>query len=87
QRVADLELALAGRDAEIAAMEAALAELSAVPGEAPPRPADLAGRTLLYVGGRPRLTDRLSALARQRGAVFLSHDGGMEEGAALLPAL
>jgi hypothetical protein len=29
----------------------------------------------------------LSALARGRGAVFLSHDGGMEEGAGLLPAL
>lgn len=87
RRVADLELALAERDAEIAALEAALAGLSAPPGEMPPQPADLSGLTLLYVGGRPRLADRLSALARGRGAVFLSHDGGMEEGAGLLPAL
>jgi len=84
-RIASLEAAETDRQAEIAALEAALAELTAAPDAAPP--IDLSGLTLLYVGGRRRLADQLRALTTRRGATFLSHDGGMEEGAALLPAL
>lgn len=85
ERIAMLEAAERERQAEIAALEAALAELTEAP-DAPPA-ADLSGLTLLYVGGRRRLADQLRALTTRRGATFLSHDGGMEEGAALLPAL
>ena len=43
--------------------------------------------TLLYVGGRPAQIGRLRALAERSGAVFLHHDGGVEERGGLLPGL
>lgn len=84
-RIAALAAADAAHQAEIATLEAALAELIETPDEAVP--VDLSGLTLLYVGGRRKLADQLRALTTRRGGIFLSHDGGMEEGAALLPAL
>ena len=48
---------------------------------------DLDGLTVLYVGGRPGLIDRLKAVAARRGGTLLSHDGGIEENLAALPGL
>jgi septal ring factor EnvC (AmiA/AmiB activator) len=39
----------------------------------------LAGITLLYVGGRTRNIAQLRILAEARGAVFLHHDGGIDD--------
>ncbi len=43
--------------------------------------------TLLYVGGRQGQIGHLRALAERSGAVFLHHDGGVEERGGLLPGL
>lgn len=43
--------------------------------------------TLLYVGGRPNLFDRLRKLAESRNIELLFHDGGVEDNLSLLPAL
>jgi Uncharacterized protein conserved in bacteria (DUF2325) len=48
---------------------------------------DLAGLTVLYVGGRPGLIDQLKAVASRRGGTLISHDGGIEENLAALPGL
>ncbi|MFK0164901.1 DUF2325 domain-containing protein [Rhizobium sp. NPDC090279] len=43
--------------------------------------------TLLYVGGRPNLFDRLRKLAESRNIELLFHDGGVEDNLSLLPAM
>ena len=48
---------------------------------------DLAGLTLLYVGGRAHQVPLLKGLVERAGASFLHHDGGIEHGSALLPGL
>jgi hypothetical protein len=48
---------------------------------------DLGGLTLLYVGGRAHQIPLLKGLVEHAGGHFLHHDGGIEHGAALLPAL
>ncbi len=48
---------------------------------------DLAGLTLLYVGGRAHQIPLLRGLVERAGGQFLHHDGGIEHGAALLQAL
>jgi hypothetical protein len=48
---------------------------------------ELAGVTLLYVGGRAHQIPQLRALVERIGARLLHHDGGIEQGAALLPGL
>ncbi|WP_449409293.1 DUF2325 domain-containing protein [Methylobacterium komagatae] len=48
---------------------------------------DLTGRTLLYVGGRPRQVAQLRRFVEARGGTLLSHDGGIEESRTLLPGL
>ena len=47
----------------------------------------LSGLTLLYVGGRQAHIGHLRALAERSGALFLHHDGGIEERGALLQGL
>lgn len=47
----------------------------------------LTGRTLLYVGGRPRQVARLRRFVEQRDGHLLSHDGGIEDNLTLLPGL
>jgi hypothetical protein len=99
QQLGDLRLALGmERDARAAAeqreielrREIEAIETSLVPHDATdamaadPRPLNL---TLLYVGGRLAQLGRLRALAEQAGAVFLHHDGGVEERGGLLPGL
>ncbi|OWJ59434.1 DUF2325 domain-containing protein [Inquilinus limosus] len=72
---------------EIAALEAALDAPAAEAGDMPgPTPA-LRGRTLLYVGGRPKQVDQLRALTARFGGMLLSHDGGVEDSPTLLPGL
>lgn len=56
----------------------------------PARAADaerLAGRTLLYVGGRPGQIVQLRALVEQQGGRLIHHDGGVEGRSGLLPGL
>jgi hypothetical protein len=48
---------------------------------------DLAGATLLYVGGRPHQIARLRAVIEQSSGHLIHHDGGIEERADLLPGL
>jgi len=48
---------------------------------------DLAGLTLLYVGGRAHQVPLLKGLVERACGEFLHHDGGIEHAAALLPAL
>jgi hypothetical protein len=86
-RIQSLESQAAVLQLELSAMEAALAELdgtSQEPGEALP---DLAGKRLLYVGGRPKQIDQIRALISRQGGALITHDGGVEESTALLPGL
>jgi len=46
-----------------------------------------AAQTLLYVGGRRGLFDRLKFLACQQGYELFVHDGGIEDNLSLLPGL
>jgi hypothetical protein len=48
---------------------------------------DLSGRTILYVGGRTHQIPQFKALVERTGARFLHHDGGIEQGSAVLPGL
>jgi hypothetical protein len=48
---------------------------------------DLAGVTILYVGGRPHHVARLRLLIEHVGGQFIHHDGGIEERMNLLPGL
>lgn len=87
ERAEQAERQTAALQAELAALEATLAEPAAEPGEVRrPAPA-LQGRTLLYVGGRPKQVEQLRALAARLGGVLLSHDGGVEDSPTLLPGL
>ena len=67
---------------EIDAVEASLA----VPQEDTPA-VRLDGVVLLYVGGRPNQVAHMRAMVEQLGAVFLHHDGGVENHQNLLPGL
>jgi Uncharacterized protein conserved in bacteria (DUF2325) len=46
---------------------------------------DLAGTTVLYVGGRANQIPQLRALVESSGGQFLSHDGGLEQSLGQLP--
>jgi hypothetical protein len=48
---------------------------------------DLAGATILYVGGRANQLPRFKMLVEQAGGQLIHHDGGVEDAAALLPGL
>ena len=50
------------------------------------RPLDLAGLTILYVGGRAHNVVQLRMLAERSGALFLHHDGGIGDRMGLLEA-
>ncbi|PGH57147.1 hypothetical protein CRT60_11740 [Azospirillum palustre] len=69
--------------AELAAQERAMAGHG--PSEDAPR--TLEGYTLLYAGGRPSLVRQVRSMAERRGAVLLTHDGGIEDSPTLLPGL
>ncbi|WP_029008689.1 DUF2325 domain-containing protein [Azospirillum halopraeferens] len=50
-------------------------------------PADLDGRSILYVGGRPALMPHLRAAVEARNGSLLHHDGGMEQATRCLEGL
>src|SRR5262249_32531194 len=70
--------------AELDAAERHLAALARPHGE---RPLELAGMTLLYVGGRANQIPAFRALIEDAGGTFLHHDGGIEHASGLLPGL
>ena len=47
----------------------------------------LAGKTVLYVGGKAKSIQHLRPVVTSAGAIFLHHDGGQEQSARLLPGL
>jgi hypothetical protein len=71
---------------ELEAIECALLPDDRIENVAP-EARQLAGLTLLYVGGRPATIGRLCDLAERAGAIFLYHDGGIEERGRLLAGL
>lgn len=71
---------------ELEAAEARLAALATTDGETP-GDLDLAGITILYVGGRPHQVARLRLLVEQSSGTLIHHDGGIEERKDLLPGL
>jgi hypothetical protein len=78
------EQAVAQLSMEVAAVEATLLPARAE-GDSPPIRLD--GTTLLYVGGRTHHMPCLREIAEEMGAVFLRHDGGVEETTATLAGL
>ena len=72
---------------ELAALEATLAELTGAERESTGAMPDLAGRRLLYVGGRPKQLEQLRSLSSRLGGTLLTHDGGIGESTTLLPGL
>jgi hypothetical protein len=73
------------RDLEL--VEDQLAGLLQSPTDSVEGALELAGRTILYVGGRANQIPQLKAMVERMGARFLHHDGGIEHSAALLPGL
>jgi len=51
------------------------------------REIQLAGKTLLYIGGRAHQVPQLRQLVERSGAQFLHHDGGIEHSRAIIPGL
>ncbi|WP_431053026.1 DUF2325 domain-containing protein [Roseateles sp. L2-2] len=73
---------------ELAAAEAELQRLSAgTPDASGDGSALLAGRRILYVGGRPSSTPAIRDFVEGRDGEFLHHDGGLETRKGLLAAL
>ena len=71
---------------ELEALEASLAHLTDIDEARQPTPC-LSNLTLLYVGGRQAQIGHLRALAESSGALFLHHDGGIEERGGLSQGL
>lgn len=72
---------------EIDSAELALAQLLRTTEPAPERPPpELGGLTLPYVGGRAGQIGQLRRLAEQWSAIFLHHDGGIDDRSGLLEA-
>lgn len=90
---AELEREIARRRAaedELAAVEPLLGGAAAEDAGAADAPASaihLAGRSFLYVGGRPRQVAHLRRFVEERGGRLLSHDGGIEDSLGLLAGL
>jgi hypothetical protein len=72
---------------EIEAFDASLAITGEFAGDVDADAIGSLNATLLYVGGRPAQIGHLRALAERFGAIFLHHDGGIEERGGLLPGL
>jgi hypothetical protein len=53
----------------------------------PADPIDLAGATIMYVGGRANQIPQLRALVESSGGQFLHHDGGLEQSLGQLPGI
>ena len=72
--------------AELQAGEHVLGEALPLRDQAESSLPSLAGKTVLYVGGRAHLVPKLQVLAEQAGAKFVHHDGGIENRSGLLEA-
>ncbi len=79
--------------AEKSALETALEKALSIPqsmckkNESCPEKVDLAGRSILYVGGRNKMCSHFRALVEQQNGRFIHHDGGREESTQRLDAL
>lgn len=72
---------------ELVAAETQLRELSEAPEDgAPFLSAQLRGRRILYVGGRPSSTAAIRGLVERHGGQFQRHDGGLEDRKGMLAA-
>jgi hypothetical protein len=78
---------LAGLRDELEIVEARLAAWLDGDRDAAPDRLDLAGTTILYVGGRTHHVAQLRVLVERASGRFLHHDGGLEEKTDLLPGL
>ncbi|CAG2142109.1 hypothetical protein LMG31506_02611 [Cupriavidus yeoncheonensis] len=78
---------LASSQAEILALEALLSAPSGHDGAPAPAIAALAGKRIVYVGGRPGSNHALRDWIEAAGGSFLDHDGGVEDRKGLLPAM
>ena len=65
---------------------AAFASLAGAGGGTAEAPLNLEGKRLLYVGGRPKQIGQLRQFTARQGGTLLSHDGGVEDSIASLPA-
>lgn len=72
---------------ELEAVEASLVSAWSCEGSAAGRDVRLDGVVLLYVGGRPNQAAHLRLVTERLGAIFLHHDGGIENHPNLLPGL
>jgi hypothetical protein len=72
---------------ELASSETALSAFAAASEKPAGATPGLAGKRLLYVGGRPKHIEQLRLLAVRLGGTLLSHDGGIEDSGTLLPGL
>jgi hypothetical protein len=70
---------------ELAEVDTTLREIVEITAE--PQPPRLSNLTLLYVGGRQAQIGHLREFAERSGAVFLHHDGGVEERGGVLQGL
>jgi uncharacterized coiled-coil protein SlyX len=86
EQIQELEAQGAALRNELASLEATLSDLADVSEAARSAP-DLAGKRLLYVGGRPKQLDQLRTIVARHGGALITHDGGMEESTTLLPGL
>jgi hypothetical protein len=69
---------------ELAGAERSLRQPFAGPQPATGQSADLAGLTLLYIGGRAHNIPQLRMLTEECGASFLHHDGGIDDRGGLV---
>jgi hypothetical protein len=87
EKIRQLEAEGSGLCAELASAEATLSALAGASENAAETAPCLAGKRILYVGGRPKHIEQLRLLAVRLGGTLLSHDGGIEDSSTLLPGL
>ena len=86
-RKLDMERELAALRDELEAAEAGIPTFSLEGSERATEDLNLAGLTILYVGGRAHQVTRLKSLVERASGQFVHHDGGLEEQGDLLPGL
>jgi hypothetical protein len=72
---------------ELESVEAVLGQMLPASDSDGEVPGDLAGTTLLYVGGRAHHVSQIRKLAERCSARFLHHDGGIDDRSGLLEGL
>ena len=79
KRLEDVLEALRVAQAECGALEQALLDPAETAGQTRPELANLAGKRVVYVGGRPGSNAVLRRLVEAAGGEFVVHDGGIED--------